>query len=343
LRFAVDELWIGQRLGPALIEQVDDELRPVGFGLAAVQRARVPKLPGALMPGVVDRHVHLGLVDGAALANTAVVEVHDLGWVPRIARSWKIDPPTGGLVRIAGPFLTAVGGYPADRTWAPLGSVRELAGPEDGVRAVDEAAAHGHDLIKLVLHSGGPLLDDATLAAVIRAAHRRHLPVGVHAEGEGQARRAFEVGADILVHVPWAEPVPDDLVRAMAGSMRWTSTFAIHTDADRERALDNARRFIRLGGRLDYGTDMGNDTYRGPTPVGPRPEEITALGQAGLTGDALLESLTGSSGHRLLAAAAVYAPLPLPYSAAEVAVWMNRAHRLVYELVEGAPQPKDWA
>jgi hypothetical protein len=77
--------------------------------------------------------------------------------------------------------------------------------------------------------------------------------------------------------------------------------------------------------------------YRGPMPVGPRPEEITALGQAGLTGDALLESLTSSPRHRLLAAAAVYAPLPLPYSAAEVAVWMEQAHRLVHALREGTP------
>jgi hypothetical protein len=336
MRFAVADLWIGQRLGPTLLEQVDDELRPVGFGLVAVQRAGVPRLTGALMPGIIDRHVHLGLVDAAALADTPVVEVHDLGWVPRIARGWKSDPPTGGLVKIAGPFLTALGGYPSDRTWAPSGSVRELAGPADGVRAVDEAAAHGHDLIKLVLHSGGPLLDDATLVAVVRAAHRLHLPVGVHAEGEGQARRAFEAGADILVHAPWTESVPDDLLRAMAGSMRWTSTFAIHTDADRGTALDNGRRFIRLGGRLDYGTDMGNDMYGGPVPVGPRPEEITALGQAGLTGDALLGSLTGSPHRRLLAAAAVYAPLPLPYSAAEVAVWMKQAHRLAHALKEGA-------
>jgi hypothetical protein len=337
MRFAVDDLWIGHRLGPTLLDEVDDELRPVAFGRRAVQRARVPKLPGALMPGIVDRHVHLGLVDAAALADTPVVEVHDLGWVPRVARGWKIDPPTGGLVRIAGPFLTAVGGYPADRAWAPSGSVRELAGPADGMRAVDDAAAHGHDLIKLVLHSGGPLLDDATLIAVVRAAHRRHLPVGVHAEGEGQARRAFEAGADILVHVPWTEPVPDDLLSAMAGSMRWTSTFAIHTEPDRGRALDNARRFIRLGGRLDYGTDMGNDMYGGAMPVGPRPEEISALGQVGLTGDALLESLTGPPGHALLAAAAVYAPLPLPYCADEFAVWIKQAHRLMHALKEGAP------
>lgn len=331
MRFAADELWIGHRLGPAVLEQVAGELRPVALGHAAVRRAGVPKIPGTVMPGIVDRHVHLGLVEAAALADTAVVEVHDLGWVPRIARGWKNDSPTGGLVRIAGPFLTAVGGYPADREWAPSGSVCELAGPADAVRAVDEAAVQGHDIVKLVLHSGGPVLDDATLVAAVVAAHRHGLPVGVHAEGEGQARRAFEAGADILVHVPWTESLPDDLLQAMVGSMRWISTFAIHQGADRETALDNARRFVRLGGRLDYGTDMGN----GPTPAGPRPEEITALGQAGLAGDALLRSLTDPAGGHLLTAAAVYAPLPLPSGAVEVAVWMNRAHRLAGVLPEG--------
>ena len=334
MRFAVDDLWIGHRLGPAVLEEVDGELRPVAFGTAAVQQARVPKLPGAVMPGLVDRHVHLGLVDAAALAGTTVVEVHDLGWVPSIARGWKLNPPTGGIVRIAGPFLTAVGGYPADRVWAPPGSVRELAEPADGVLAVDDAVDHRHDLIKLVLHSGGPLLDDATLHAVVRAAHEHGLPVGVHAEGPDQARRAFEAGADVLVHVPWTESLENDLLRAMAGSMRWISTFAIHRDLDLERALDNARRFLRLGGRLEYGTDMGNDMNGGATPAGPRVEEISALGETGLSGDALLTSLTGPPGDHLLLGRAIYAPVPLPDSATDVADWINQAHRLIGVLSE---------
>jgi hypothetical protein len=319
-----------------VLEEVDGELRPVVRGLAAVQRARVPKLPGAVMPGLIDRHVHLGLVDAAALADTAVVEVHDLGWVPSIARDWKINPPTSGLVKIAGQFLTAVGGYPAGRPWAPPGSVRQLSGPADGVRAVEEAAAYGHDLIKLVLHSGAPLLDDATLLAVVHAAHQRRLPVGVHAEGPGQARRAFEAGADILVHVPWTELLPDDLLAAMAGSMRWISTFAIHDDGDRGRALDNARRFLRFGGRLEYGTDMGNDMFGGATPPGPWATEISALGQAGLTGDALITSLAGPPGDHLLIARAVYAQHRLPNSAADIAVWLQHARRLTPMLEEAA-------
>jgi imidazolonepropionase-like amidohydrolase len=332
VRFAVNDLWIGHRLGPTVLEEIAGELHPVAFGRAAVERAGVAQLPDAVMPGLIDRHVHLGLVDATALADTAVVEVHDLGWVPSIARNWKINPPTGGLIKIAGQFLTAVGGYPVDRPWAPPGSVRELAGAADGVRAVDEAVAHGHDLIKLVLHTGAPLLDDATLRAVVRAAHQRRLPVGVHAEGLGQARRAFEAGADILVHVPWTESLPDDLLAVMAESMRWISTFAVHGDADHDRALDNARRFMRLGGRLEYGTDMGN----GATPPGPWATEINALGQAGLAGDALLTSLTGPPPDRLLLDRAVCAPHPLPNNATDIAVWIKQARRLTAMLQEAA-------
>ena len=47
VRIAVDDVWIGQPLGPAVVEQVDGELRTVELGRAAVQRALVPRLTGA--------------------------------------------------------------------------------------------------------------------------------------------------------------------------------------------------------------------------------------------------------------------------------------------------------
>jgi hypothetical protein len=185
---------------------------------------------------------------------------------------------------------------------------------------------------KVVLHSGGPLLEAATLSAVVRTAYRHRLPVGVHAEGPGQARRAFEAGADILVHVPWPESLPEELLMSMAASMTWISTFALHRGADLDRALDNARRFLRLGVRLEYGTEIGN----GRTPPGPWTEEINALGKTGLAGDALLRSLTGPADDGLLLDRAVYVPLPLPAEAAEIAVWINQAQRLAGALQEVA-------
>ena len=106
-RFAVDDLWIGHRYGPTVLEEVAGRLRPVESGLAAVQRSGVPMLPGAVMPGLVDRHVHLGLIAAAALSATPVVGVHDLGWIPRVGPNWKMKQPTGGGVKMAGADQTA--------------------------------------------------------------------------------------------------------------------------------------------------------------------------------------------------------------------------------------------
>ena len=45
------------------------------------------------LPGVIDRHVHLGLVEHGPLAGGALVEVHDLGWSPAQAAAWRTRPP----------------------------------------------------------------------------------------------------------------------------------------------------------------------------------------------------------------------------------------------------------
>jgi hypothetical protein len=81
---------------------------------------------------------------------------------------------------------------------------------------------------------------------------------------------------------------------------------------------------------------MGNDMFGGATTPGPWATEISALGQAGLTGDALVTSLAGPPGDHLLIARAVYARHRLPNSAADIAVWLQHARRLTPMLEEAA-------
>jgi imidazolonepropionase-like amidohydrolase len=273
------------------------------------------------LPGVVDRHVHLGLVDRGLLADGPVTEVHDLGWVPREVAAWATTPPSGVRVRYAGPFHTAPGGYPAGRSWAPDAAVRQLDSPRAAAQAVADVAAGGGFAVKVALHAGMPLLPDDVLRAVVDEAHGAGLPVLVHAEGAGQAERAVDAGADTLVHVPWTESLPAELIARAAG-MTWISTFAIHDGPGRpaalERALDNARRFVAAGGMLVYGTDMGN----GPTPVGVNEREIELLGEAGLTGEALLRAVLGPPD-----LPALTAPLPTPRTASELIAWVRAARR----------------
>ncbi|MEQ6901649.1 hypothetical protein [Nocardioides sp. YIM 152588] len=276
-----------------------------------------------VLPGVVDHHVHLGLVDRDLFAGSPVVEVHDLGWVPEQIAAWASAPPTGVRVRYAGRFHTAPGGYPTGRSWAPVEAVRPIADAEDARAAAHVAAAQGASRIKIVLHAGMPLLGDAELDALVYAAHEAGLPAVVHAEGPGQVARAVAAGADMLAHAPWTERVPDAVLAAGA-RMTWISTLAIHGPAERAVAIDNVRRFLAAGGRVVHGTDLGN----GPAPAGVVADEIRALGEAGLAGEELLAAVLApedGSGPRLAA------PGPRPRDAEELVKWLETSVRVEAE------------
>lgn len=277
-----------------------------------------------VLPGVIDRHVHLGLVHAEALRATQVVEVHDLGWDPAaiagVAR--RLHPDV--RVRYAGPFHTAVGGYPSGRSWAPDAAIREVRGAGDARAAVGDARSAGAFAVKIALNAELPLLDDETLAALIGAAHDAGLPALVHAEGAGQAHRAIAAGADALVHTPWTEHLPLEVVAdAVARGMRWISTLAIHEGHAQGIAVDNARRFVDLGGHLLYGTDLGN----GPSPIGVNETEILLLGECGLRGDALLRAVFGAVG-ATPPAIALAGDGPQPRTAVELVAWLRSARRI---------------
>ncbi|MFD6177905.1 MULTISPECIES: hypothetical protein [unclassified Isoptericola] len=262
---------------------------------------------GTLLPPFTDHHVHLGLVDPAPLRSRGVAAVHDLGGtaadLAALATATAGDPAMP-RVAYAGAFLTAPGGYPGDRPWAPAAWVEEVADPAAAVAAVDRQVAAGASFVKVALHAGaGPTPDDATLAAVVDRAHARGRDVVAHAEGPGQAARAFAAGADRLAHAPFSERLPDELLVAMASGgaagrpTTWLSTLDVHGWGDPtpeeaaayDTALDNVRRFVAAGGRVRYGTDLGN----GPLPVGLNARELAALAAAGLGRRSLLQALVG--------------------------------------------------
>lgn len=197
------------------------------------------------------------------------------------------------LVRFAGAFLTAPGGYPTDRSWALPGSCREVSSVEDAVTAVREQQALGAHFIKVVLHTGaGPSLPDRTLDAIVSTAHTLALTVIAHAEGEGTFRAAYDHGVDRLAHTPWTERIPDHLLSEAARRMVWISTLDIHGYGSETEALgiaiDNLRGFVDHGGTVQYGTDLGN----GPLPLGVNAREVRALQRAGLSPEDILATMT---------------------------------------------------
>jgi imidazolonepropionase-like amidohydrolase len=104
---------------------------------------------------------------------------------------------------------------------------------------------------------------------------------------------AVDAGVDVLAHTPFTEHLDDELIaRAVALGQRWISTIFVTSygapSPDRDRALDNLRRFHEAGGRVLYGTDLGN----GDQPLGVNPAEVASLAAAGLGAPELLAAIT---------------------------------------------------
>ncbi|WP_206158436.1 amidohydrolase [Cellulosimicrobium sp. SL-1] len=330
---------------------------------------------GTWLPPLADAHVHLGLVDPVAVRRGGIAVVHDLGWVTDVARTWP-GRPGFPAVAFAGAFLTAPGGYPSDRSWAPAGSVEEVGSPEAAVAAVDRQVAAGASFVKVALHSGaGPVPDDVTLAALVGHAHARGRDVVAHVEGRGMAARAFEAGVDRLAHAPFSERLPENLLAAMArrrpaehdlphgrargdgrdepdgdghpvlGGARvsrvgWVSTLDVHgwgsPTAEQDVAIDNVRRFVALGGTVVYGTDLGN----GPLPPGVNARELRALAEAGLDAHALLGAIAHDGAVPDTDGAATWVPGDPPDldDPDDVAAWFARAVVVARPEPHGAPR-----
>ena len=245
----------------------------------------LPRLNGVIVGGFTDHHVHLQLVDHALLAGSRLGRVVDLGGNPEVLRGLAAHAVQ---VDVAGAFLTAPGGYPSDRSWAPAGSVREIPDGEAAARAVSEMADAGAACIKITSNStAGPVLSDAMFRTIVDLAADHGLPVVAHAEGAGQAQRVVRLGASRLAHAPFTERLDDEEIARQAASASWISTLAIHDDPARAIAVDNVGRFHAAGGTVLYGTDLGN----GPMPVDLNPHEVAALREAGLDDTALLHAL----------------------------------------------------
>ena len=251
---------------------------------------------GSVIGGFTDHHVHLQLVDPARLGTAfdgvadrggLLGRVLDLGSAPAAIAAIAADPPAIA-VSFAGAFLTPVGGYPSDRSWAPEGSFREIADADSAEAAVAEMKAAGASVIKIASNStAGPVFGDDLLQTIVRIADRHGLPVVAHAEGPGEAQRMPRLGVRALAHTPFTERLSDAEVSAQAGRIAWISTLAIHEGDARGIALDNLRRFHAHGGTVRYGTDLGN----GDQPVGLNPDEVEALREAGVRGAALIRAL----------------------------------------------------
>ena len=234
-------------------------------------------------PGVIDAHVHLAFGAPGDVVAGGVTAVRDLGAPPERAAQWRASATPGAAsprVRVAGPIVTARGGYPS-RSWGRDGFaafVDDAQAARDVVRRLSEHV----DVIKVALEpNGGPVPDADTVAAVVAAAHEVGLGVTAHALTVDTVRSALRAGVDELAHVP-TEPRPADVIASIVGADVFVvSTIQTFVDAGRRSgggAIANARALCQAGARMCYGSDLGNAGTR----PGVDPRELQRLADCGL-------------------------------------------------------------
>lgn len=265
---------------PDGVAVVDAAGRVAGFGAAGdvdVPPGTPTRTVAWVGPGLVDAHVHLAFADPADVLAAGVLACRDLGAPPPSAARWRLlDAPR---VAVAGPLLTAPGGYPS-RSWGADGFAAFLPADPDAAAQLVAGLAPQVDVVKLALEPrGGPVPPAAVAAAVVAAAHAAGRRVVAHALEVAMVARALDAGVDELAHTP-TEPLPPTLVeRVAAAGVRVVSTlhtFLVGGDGDGARA--NAAALVAAGVQLRYGTDLGN---AGVLP-GADPVELALLADAGL-------------------------------------------------------------
>ena len=248
-----------------------------------------------LLPGFIDAHVHIRFFDPGDVLRGGVTTVRDLAWPPRdiypLAEE-STDPTFDGpLILAVGPMLTAPGGYPSAAAWAPEGTGRVVENIDDARVAVRERVAEKAAAVKVALNAAvGPTLSLETLTAICEEAHAHGLRVTGHIFGLEELRKAVAAGIDELAHMLMSrEEIPDSVFHEMvAKDVTCVPTLSIHGMRTRRIAIMNLAGFVDAGGRVVYGTDLGNS---GPKPGIDR-KEIDRMERSGMTGRAIVSSGT---------------------------------------------------
>jgi hypothetical protein len=201
------------------------KIEAVGPQVAVPQGAAViDGAGGTLMPGFIDAHTHAFSESLRRALVFGVTTELDMFTDPGFARMMRAEQaaPGGAPGRAdlfsAGSLATVPHGHGTEYGLpAP-----PITHPEEAQAWVDVRIAEGSDYIKIVDETGAtfgmkiPTLDPPTIAALIRAAHKRGKLAVVHISSQASALRAIESGADGLVHLFADSPPDPDFARVVA-------------------------------------------------------------------------------------------------------------------------------
>jgi imidazolonepropionase-like amidohydrolase len=298
----------GANLNPvehAVVVIEDDKIAAIGpaGSIDIPEDAEIVDAAGlTLIPGFIDAHVHIAFADPRVVCANGVTTARDLAWIPTeiwpLVEKSKSPDFKGPRLLAAGQMLTVRNGYPTRASWAPPGVGLVVDSPANAAEAVRSQVESGASVIKVALNADtGPTLPETTLDAIVSAAHGHDLRVTAHITGLEELKKALGAGVDELAHILMSEErISDGVIKQMvAADVTVVPTLAVRFGRDQEVAIDNMKRFLEAGGRVVYGTDLGN---AGPQP-GIDAREVSALQAAGMSGREIIASATVESARYL--------------------------------------------
>jgi len=226
----------------------------IGSNLSAPEVPILEANGATVLPGLIDAHVHLGVVPGSGQRNDppelqrqlrqrhlrsylacGVTTVLDTGISAETAReiqAWLRSGQPGPRFLTLGPGFTTPGGYLSE-----LGdTVSTPAEVEAHFALMESVGAVG---AKVLIEPGfgpqpvWPIFPPAIRDAIAQGAAKRGLPIYVHANRENEKKIALDMGAHAIVHTGYYDSEPSAaFVKRMAASGAYLMTTFSIMDAD---------------------------------------------------------------------------------------------------------------
>jgi imidazolonepropionase-like amidohydrolase len=293
LLIRADRLFDGTRvIEPGAVLVRGERIVAVGEELDADAKRTIDLGDATILPGFIDLHVH---DNDPLMVRGGVMTVRNLGAPIETLSAPNEDAEL--CVLGAGPLVTAPGGYPIP-VWGPSIAL-EVRGENAARAAVRDLARRGAAVIKIALEPGPgtwPMLDVDEVRAIVDEAHEYDLSVTAHISDQRGVELALAGGVDELAHMPCFDVPSEALREVVEREIEVVATLHV-IDISRicPDPVPQATRFVALGGRLLYGSDLGNPGI----PYGIDVDELRLLGRAGLTPEEVLAAATSRAGEQI--------------------------------------------
>jgi imidazolonepropionase-like amidohydrolase len=256
---------------------------------------------GVLLPGLIDAHAHVRDRDTLGrLAGFGVTTVLDMaGAPPALVDSLRAVPGLAGLLSAGTPAI-APGSLHA--SFPVIGERGLVKGPEQAGQFVADRVAEGSDYIKIVIGSPGADHDQATVDALVAAAHEHGKRAVAHASSCAAVAKAQHAGVDMLTHVPLDRALDEAAAEQMAAdgriliptlTMMETLVARLGRPGDGYAAArDSVTAAYRAGVAILAGTDANADSPAAVSFGDSLHHELELLVAAGLSSPDALRAAT---------------------------------------------------